>query len=587
MQQTLNLPSKNEQVLFCTLTDEQRQVYRSYLDTCGKFIQTHNKKDIFVSLINLRKICNHPDLFTGGPTEESLNSDCFGYYKRSGKMKVVDVLLRLWHEQNHKVLLFTQGKQMLNILEKFIKHREYTYLIMDGSTSVGIRHKIVKEFNENKNIFIFLLTTRVGGIGLNLVGANRVLIYDPDWNPTTDTQARERAWRIGQGKQVTIYRLLTTGTVEEKIYHRQVFKQYLTNRVLKDAKQQRFFKTNDLYELFKLGSDSGSTESSAIFTGTGSNVKVNKKAKKPKNNLVHKDDSEISLPPEKIEKLRLEAKRLSQMIGEKFATKSLPPTAPTSTSQSNQSNVNSHPQLHQETLKKQETTKKVKKKRKGAIFEGTRIKYLAKTDIYQPGTSDGTDSTTSKQQDDYVLKKLFKKSKVHSALQHDVIEGAKRTDYEFVESEAEKVANEAIQALKRSREMCFSASSGIPTWTGSSNTLPKAKAFGVKSNTFGAKSMSSSELMKSMKQRKKFEQDEPVEADKMSIADGLLTDLRNYIAFQASKDGEASTKEILDKFKTKIAPEQTPLFKSLLWKICDFNKNSDGTGTWHLKSEFR
>ena len=77
-----------------------------------------------------------------------------------------------------------------------------------------------------------------------------MVIFDPDWNPSTDTQARERAWRIGQEKDVTIYRLLTSGTIEEKIYHRQIFKQLLINRVLKDPTQKRFFKSNDLYDLF-------------------------------------------------------------------------------------------------------------------------------------------------------------------------------------------------------------------------------------------------------------------------------------------------------------------------------------------------
>lgn len=75
-------------------------------------------------------------------------------------------------------------------------------------------------FLQDKSIFVFLLTTRVGGLGVNLTGADRIIIYDPDWNPSTDAQARERAWRIGQEKQVTIYRLLTAGTIEEKIYHR-------------------------------------------------------------------------------------------------------------------------------------------------------------------------------------------------------------------------------------------------------------------------------------------------------------------------------------------------------------------------------
>ena len=94
------------------------------------------------------------------------------------------------------------------------------------------------KFNEDDGIFIFLLTTKVGGIGVNLTGADRVVIYDPDWNPSTDAQS------------VTIYRFVTTGTIEEKIYHRQIFKQFLTNKILKDPKQTRFFNATDLYDLF-------------------------------------------------------------------------------------------------------------------------------------------------------------------------------------------------------------------------------------------------------------------------------------------------------------------------------------------------
>ena len=109
-----------------------------------------------------------------------------------------------------------------------------------------------------------------------MVGADRVIIFDPDWNPSTDIQAQERAWRIGQRRNVTIYRLLTSGTIEEKIYHRQIFKQYLTNKILKNPSQRRFFKQNDLYELFTLSTadETQGTETSAIFAGTGSDVIV-------------------------------------------------------------------------------------------------------------------------------------------------------------------------------------------------------------------------------------------------------------------------------------------------------------------------
>ena len=102
---------------------------------------------------------------------------------------------------------------MLDVLETFVKQQDYKYLRLDGNTSIASRQPMIEQFNTNSDIFMFLLTTRVGGLGVNLTGANRVLIYDPDWNPSTDVQARERAWRIGQKKDVTVYRLLTSGTL--------------------------------------------------------------------------------------------------------------------------------------------------------------------------------------------------------------------------------------------------------------------------------------------------------------------------------------------------------------------------------------
>lgn len=175
-------------------------------------------------------------------------------------MIVVSALLKLWKKQKHRVLLFGQTRQMLDILEKMLRMEGYEYRRMDGSTSVLRRMPMVNEFNTNTEIDVFLLTTKVGGLGLNLVGADRVILFDPDWvsngkifhhtvyaemcfmqNPSTDMQARERAWRLGQKKDVVIYRLMTAGTIEEKIYHRQIYKQFLTNKVLKDPKQKRFF----------------------------------------------------------------------------------------------------------------------------------------------------------------------------------------------------------------------------------------------------------------------------------------------------------------------------------------------------------
>ena len=120
------------------------------------------------------------------------------------------------------MLLFCQTRQMLSLIEAFVASEGYAFLRMDGNTPVRRRQPMVAEFNRPSGPFLFLLTTRVGGLGINLTGADRVVIFDPDWNPSTDLQARERAWRIGQQRDVTIYRLLMAGTIEEKIYHRQV-----------------------------------------------------------------------------------------------------------------------------------------------------------------------------------------------------------------------------------------------------------------------------------------------------------------------------------------------------------------------------
>ena len=113
--------------------------------------------------------------------------------------------------------MFSQTRQMLDILQRAVEAEGYSHLRFDGAVSVGRRNGLVQRFQNEPDIFIMLLTTRAGGLGINLIGADRVLIYDPDWNPSTDMQAQERAYRIGQTKEVTIYRLVTRGTIEEKV----------------------------------------------------------------------------------------------------------------------------------------------------------------------------------------------------------------------------------------------------------------------------------------------------------------------------------------------------------------------------------
>jgi DNA excision repair protein ERCC-6 len=187
-------------------------------------------------------------------------------------MKVVQALLNMWKKQGHKALLFCQTRQMQDILEKTVKREGYSYLRMDGTTPIKDRSRLVDMFNETDDIFLFLLTTKVGGLGINLMGANRIILYDPDWNPASDVQARERAWRLGQKRDVTIYRLMVAGTIEEKIYHRQIFKEFLSKKILQDPRQRRFFKSNDLHDLFRLGNQNDDTTETADLFGEGVQV---------------------------------------------------------------------------------------------------------------------------------------------------------------------------------------------------------------------------------------------------------------------------------------------------------------------------
>lgn len=259
-----DLPKKSEMVLFVRLTKVQQELYERFLGGEDVNAILKGRRNVLMGVDMLRKICNHPDLVD---REALLRKRGYQYGNpaTSGKMQVLKSLLELWQDQGHRTLLFCQTKQMLDILESFVSQlhtvskRLFVHLRMDGDTAIGRRQELVDAFNNGEQD-VFLLTTKVGGLGVNLTGADRVIIYDPDWNPSTDIQARERAWRLGQKKDITIYRLMTAGTIEEKIYHRQIFKTFLTNKILKDPKQRRFFKNNDLHDLFSLGDPDQSNE---------------------------------------------------------------------------------------------------------------------------------------------------------------------------------------------------------------------------------------------------------------------------------------------------------------------------------------
>ena len=302
---------------------------------------------------------------------------------------------------------------MLDLLETFVQQQGYTYLRMDGMTNIGTRQPLIEKFNADSSLFIFLLTTRVGGLGVNMTGANRVVIYDPDWNPSTDTQARERCWRIGQTRDVTVYRLLTSGTIEEKIYHRQIFKQYLTNRVLKDPKQRRFFKSNDLYELFTLKeADGKGTETEAIFAGTGSEVASNHRDVETAGGGggetlklgQSKDDEWMKNWNKERSKREAAWREKLERDEEKRKDKELDQSLVDETEEERTK------RKKEESKKRKKAEKKKKKKKKKEIeIDGRNILNVVKKSVFRQD-EDADESAQSSNQDDYVLQRLFAKT---------------------------------------------------------------------------------------------------------------------------------------------------------------------------------
>jgi DNA excision repair protein ERCC-6 len=263
----LQLPRKTEHVLFCPLSKVQADAYRAYLASKDVAAILAGDREALAGIDVLRKIVNHPDLLDRARAGDAPD---YGNPERSGKLQVVRRVLSLWAEQGHRCLLFCQTQQMLDIVEDLLMTEQYHYRRMDGTTPVAQRMRLIDEFNDDDaNVFCFLLTTKVGGLGVNLTGADRVLLYDPDWNPATDSQARERAWRVGQKREVTVYRLITPGTIEEKVYHRQIYKQHLTDRILRDPKQRRVFKAKDLADLFTFDEQAATSGGSAARAPNG------------------------------------------------------------------------------------------------------------------------------------------------------------------------------------------------------------------------------------------------------------------------------------------------------------------------------
>jgi hypothetical protein len=184
-------------------------------------IMTNERTSNQLSLINKIDCL----MSTQFPEKRLIQYDC-------GKLQTLSNLLRQLFSNGHRVLLFTQMTRMLDILENFLNYHGYKYLRLDGSTSIEQRQCLMERFNNDKRIFCFILSTRSGGIGINLTGADTVIFYDSDWNPTMDAQAQDRCHRIGQTRDVHIYRLISEKTVEENILKKANQKRLLADMTI-------------------------------------------------------------------------------------------------------------------------------------------------------------------------------------------------------------------------------------------------------------------------------------------------------------------------------------------------------------------
>ena len=222
------LPDKTVTVLNNQMTEEQREIYMSYLIKAKKNVAEEIKENgieksqikILALLTRLRQICCHPSLFIDN------------YKGTSGKLNQCLEITKDAINSNHKILLFSGYTSMFEIIEDMLKKENIKYLKLTGQTKVSDRMNLVDEFNQNEDIKVFLISLKAGGTGLNLTGADMVIHYDPWWNLSAENQATDRTYRIGQKRNVQVYKLITKDSIEEKIYELQKRKETLIDTML-------------------------------------------------------------------------------------------------------------------------------------------------------------------------------------------------------------------------------------------------------------------------------------------------------------------------------------------------------------------
>ncbi|CAI2167553.1 2721_t:CDS:10 [Funneliformis geosporum] len=237
------LPDKIETVIKVKMSALQVKLYNQMKKHGALFVNKGEKgktgiKGLNNTIMQLRKICNHPFVFDEVEKDINLHNDNNNLlYRVSGKFEFLDRVLPKFFQSKHRVLIFFQMTTIMTIMEDYLNWRGYTFLRLDGSTKADDRSALLKQFNDpNSPHFIFLLSTRAGGLGLNLQTADTVVIFDSDWNPHQDLQAQDRAHRIGQTKEVRILRLICQKSIEETILARAQYKLDIDGKVIQAGK---------------------------------------------------------------------------------------------------------------------------------------------------------------------------------------------------------------------------------------------------------------------------------------------------------------------------------------------------------------
>ncbi|WOH15939.1 hypothetical protein DCAR_0935487 [Daucus carota subsp. sativus] len=252
------LPPKKETILKVGMSQMQKQYYKALLQKDLEVVNAGGERKRLLNIaMQLRKCCNHPYLFQGAePGPPYTTGDHL--VTNAGKMVLLDKLLPKLKERDSRVLIFSQMTRLLDILEDYLMYRGYLYCRIDGNTGGDDRDASIDSFNKpGSEKFVFLLSTRAGGLGINLATADIVILYDSDWNPQVDLQAQDRAHRIGQKKEVQVFRFCTEYTIEEKVIERAYKKLALDALVIQQGRlaEQKTVNKDELLQMVRFGAE--------------------------------------------------------------------------------------------------------------------------------------------------------------------------------------------------------------------------------------------------------------------------------------------------------------------------------------------